>query len=91
MKSIKLLYTSTLLIVYTILLYVYMYIYAHAQKNVGRVLGNEDEVVEMLRRGTMINLHVVDFAKMTFLEQIKVIDDNLFCIIETIMYMFCNQ
>lgn len=38
----------------------------------GRVLGNEEEVVELLRRGTMINLHVVDFAKMSFLEQIKV-------------------
>ena len=54
--------------------------YANLQKNVGRVLGNEKEVVELLRRGTMINLHVVDFAKMTFLEQIKVLVlINLIC------------
>ena len=57
------------------LIFIHLYMYLNLQKNVGRVLGNEEEVVELLRRGTMINLHVVDFAKMTFLEQIKVIID----------------
>jgi hypothetical protein len=40
-------------------------------KNVGRVMGNEKEVVEILRKGNMIDLKVSDFASIPFSEQLK--------------------
>lgn len=43
-----------------------------AQKNVGRVMANEKEVVAVLQEGNMMKLNVVDTAKMTYLEQLKV-------------------
>ena len=42
------------------------------RKNVGRVMANEDEVVSVLRRGNLVHLKVVDFAQMSFTEQITV-------------------
>lgn len=39
----------------------------------GRILANEEEVAKVLREGTMMDLHIVDFAKMPFIEQIQVI------------------
>lgn len=42
-------------------------------KNVGRILDNEDEIVHLLRQGNMINVNVVDTAKMTFREQLTLI------------------
>ena len=44
----------------------------HFQKNVGRVMSNEEEVVAVLRKGNMMNLQVVDTAKMSYAEQLKV-------------------
>jgi hypothetical protein len=42
-------------------------------KNVGRILDNEDEVINLLHKGNMINVNVVDTAKMTFREQLTII------------------
>jgi protein O-GlcNAc transferase len=42
-------------------------------KNVGRVLKNEKEVVGVLKEGNMMNLNVVDTAKMSFYEQLKLV------------------
>lgn len=39
----------------------------------GRVMANEAEVVEILKKGTMMNLNVVDLAKMPFAEQISLV------------------
>ena len=41
-------------------------------KNTGRILANEEEVVNVIKRGTMIHYHVVDLASMTYGEQLKV-------------------
>jgi hypothetical protein len=35
------------------------------------VLANEKEIVDVLKTGNMMNLNVVDFAKMSFGEQMK--------------------
>lgn len=35
-------------------------------------MANEDEVISVLKAGNLMTLHVVDFAKMSFSEQIKV-------------------
>jgi hypothetical protein len=43
------------------------------QKNVGRVMANEEAVVAVLKQGNMMNLQVVDTAKMSFYDQIKLI------------------
>lgn len=43
------------------------------EKNVGRVMANEQEVVEVLRSGNMIDVRVVDTATMKFSEQLKLI------------------
>jgi hypothetical protein len=45
---------------------------------VGRVLSNEEEVVKVLKKGNLMNLNVVDFAKMSFFEQLKVFLNKLF-------------
>lgn len=42
------------------------------QKNVGRVLANEEEVVAVLKKGNMVNVNVVDTATMTYSDQLKV-------------------
>ena len=42
------------------------------QKNVGRVMANEAEVVAALRKSNMIDLNVVDTAKMSYYDQLKV-------------------
>jgi hypothetical protein len=39
---------------------------------VGGVLGNEKEVVEVLKKGNMMKLNVIDMAKMSYYEQLKV-------------------
>jgi len=44
-----------------------------AQKNVGRVLANEEEVINLLKEGNMMNLNVVDFAKISYVEQLRII------------------
>jgi len=41
-----------------------------SQKNVGRILANEDEVVGLLKRGNMMTHSVVDMAKMPYQEQL---------------------
>jgi hypothetical protein len=43
-----------------------------SQKNVGRVLANEEAVKDVLRKGNLINIHVEDTAKLSFYEQLKV-------------------
>eukprot|EP01038_Epipyxis_sp_PR26KG_P005446 gene5446-7539_t len=43
------------------------------QKNVGRVLTNEEAVISVLKQGNMMNLNVVDTAKMSYYEQLKLI------------------
>eukprot|EP01032_Pedospumella_encystans_P018298 gene18298-20835_t len=43
------------------------------EKNVGRVMGNEDEVVSVLKKGNLLDLRVVDTAKMSYSEQLKLI------------------
>jgi hypothetical protein len=43
-----------------------------AQKNVGRVLANEAEVVAVLKKGNLIDVNVVDTAKMSYYDQLKV-------------------
>jgi hypothetical protein len=42
-------------------------------KNVGRILANEEEVTNVLREGNMMNLNVVDFAKISYGEQLRII------------------
>jgi len=42
------------------------------QKNVGRVMGNEAEVVQVLKKGNLMDLQVVDTAKMSYYDQLKV-------------------
>lgn len=42
-------------------------------KNVGRILANEQEVVSVLREGNLMNLEVVDTAKMSYGEQLALI------------------
>jgi protein O-GlcNAc transferase len=42
-------------------------------KNVGRVMANEEEVINILKQGNMMNLEVVDMAKMSYFEQLKLI------------------
>ena len=42
-------------------------------KNVGRVMSNEKEVVAVLNKANMVKVEVVDFAKLDFLEQIKLV------------------
>lgn len=44
-------------------------------------MANEDEVVAVLRKGNLVNVHVVDFAKMTFTEQITVILNNFLLVL----------
>jgi hypothetical protein len=41
------------------------------EKNTGRILENENEVVNILKKGNMMKLNIVDLAEMSFLEQIK--------------------
>jgi hypothetical protein len=43
------------------------------EKNVGRVLANEQEVVNMLRQGNLVNINVIDSSKMSFKEQLTLI------------------
>ena len=57
--------------VHIALLY-YLYAYNIFQKNVGRVMANEKEIISVLQKGNMMNLNVVDTAKMTYFEQLKV-------------------
>lgn len=42
------------------------------QKNVGRVLANEEAVKEVLRKGNLVRLNVEDTAKLSYYEQLKV-------------------
>ncbi|KAJ1438330.1 hypothetical protein B484DRAFT_477201 [Ochromonadaceae sp. CCMP2298] len=42
-----------------------------AQKNVGRVMANEQQVVAALQRGNMMDLNVVDTGTMSYGEQLK--------------------
>lgn len=42
------------------------------QKNVGRVMGNEEAVVNVLKKGNLLDLQVVDTAKMSYSDQLKV-------------------
>jgi len=44
-----------------------------AHKNVGRILDNEQEIIEVLRGGNMMDLNVVDTAKMSYAEQLKMV------------------
>jgi hypothetical protein len=39
---------------------------------VGRVLANEAEVVAVLKKGNLIDVNVVDTAKMSYYDQLKV-------------------
>lgn len=48
---------------------IYFYL---TQKNVGRVMGNEAEVVQVLKKGNLMDLQVVDTAKMSYYDQLKV-------------------
>lgn len=41
------------------------------QKNVGRVLGNEEEVIQLLKSGNMMKVRVLDTAILSYAEQIK--------------------
>jgi hypothetical protein len=43
-----------------------------ADRNTGRILENESEVVALLKRGNVMNLNVVDLSEMSFREQLKV-------------------
>ena len=43
------------------------------EKNVGRVLANEDEVRSLLQKGNMVDVNVVDFSQMSFADQLKLI------------------
>lgn len=43
------------------------------QKNVGRVMANEEEVVSVLRKGNMMHLNVVDTSTMSYYDQLKLI------------------
>ena len=42
-------------------------------KNVGRIMANEKEVIEKLEKGNMMKLSVIDQAKMSFSEQLRMI------------------
>jgi hypothetical protein len=42
------------------------------QKNVGRVLANEQDVIDVIRSGNMMKANIVDMAKMSYGEQLKV-------------------
>ena len=42
-------------------------------KNVGRVMANEKEVIEVLKRGNMMKLNVVDTSSMSYYEQLKLV------------------
>jgi capsular polysaccharide biosynthesis protein len=43
------------------------------QKNVGRVLGNEQEVVNVLNSGNMMKVNVVDLAGMSYKDQLTLV------------------
>lgn len=43
------------------------------QKNVGRVLANEQEVVNVLKEGNMMNFQVIDGGAMSFRKQLEII------------------
>lgn len=55
----------------------FTYAHLHAdkrvQKNVGRILANEDEVVKAVKAVNVANVQVVDTAKMSFTEQLTLI------------------
>lgn len=40
-------------------------------------MGNEDEVVNVLKKGNLLDLQVVDTAKMSYSEQLKVSSSNV--------------
>lgn len=40
-------------------------------------MANEKEVVEVLKRGNMMRLNVIDLAKMSFTEQLTVISAHI--------------
>jgi protein O-GlcNAc transferase len=40
---------------------------------VGRILANEKEVIDGLKKGNMMKLNVIDMAKMSYSEQLKMI------------------
>ena len=42
-------------------------------KNHGRILANQDDVVKLLRSGTMIDVNVVDMNTISFYEQLKIV------------------
>lgn len=44
-----------------------------ASKNVGRILANEEQVSAVLKEGNMMIYNVVDFGKMTYYEQLKLV------------------
>lgn len=44
-----------------------------ATKNVGRVMANEEDVVNVLKEGNMLNYVVVDTSSMSYFEQLKLI------------------
>ena len=43
------------------------------EKNVGRVLANEEEVRNLLKKGNMVDVNVVDFSHMDFKDQLRLI------------------
>lgn len=43
------------------------------EKNVGRVLANENEVISMLQQGNLVNVNVIDSSKIPFREQLIII------------------
>lgn len=46
------------------------------QKNVGRVMSNEQDVITVLQKGNMMDLHIIDGAKMSYGEQLKLIRNS---------------
>lgn len=62
-----------------------------AAKNVGRILANEQEIVQVASASTLVDFRTVDLATMTFEEQIKFscdqIADNSILIIVSLFTM----
>lgn len=46
------------------------------RKNVGRVMANEEEIIQVLKTGTMMKLNIVDLATLSYGEQLKLIRNS---------------
>lgn len=52
------------------------------------MLGNEEEVKKVLSKGNLVNINIEDTAKMSYYEQLKVIQLSMCCLLMLILIWF---